>query len=338
LAAPPADPYHRQQPPPGDRTYPPLARHLATLRHRVLHDSRLKIPNDAIYLNVAQHAFEHARYFRWLKRRADICCVFAIHDLLSVDYPEYFPPRNLQLFRRRLNTAFEYADAFITSTQTVRARLEKEIGRVRSRERPIHVQAFASPLEDVPIDPPDVRPPDGNPYFIMIGTIEPRKNHLLVLHIWRELVVACQNAPKLLLVGERGWENEQVMDILDRSVALRSHIVWISRATSKSLAGLLRGAHALLMPSYDEGYGLPLVEALSLGTPVIASDIPVFHEVTQGWAKFISPTDGPGWHAEILRLSHEPDYYQVRREATQQFKMPTWQGYFAGVEQFSASL
>src|SRR5262249_11736919 len=58
---------------------------------RVLHDLRASVPRRAIYLNVAQHAFEHHRFFRWLGHRADVTAVFLIHDLLPLDFPEFFP-------------------------------------------------------------------------------------------------------------------------------------------------------------------------------------------------------------------------------------------------------
>ena len=76
------------------------------------------------------------------------------------------------------------------------------------------------------------------------------------------LVLQDPKAPRLVIVGARGWENEQVADILDRSVALKAHVVEISRLASADLVDLLRGARALLVPSFGEGYGLPVVEAL----------------------------------------------------------------------------
>ena len=112
-----------------------------------------------------------------------------------------------------------------------------------------------------------------SPYFVVLGTIEPRKNHLLLLNIWRRLAEQQRSPPKLVIIGTRGWENEQVLDVLDRSVLVRPHVVEGSGMGDRGLMRLLANARALLMPSFAEGYGLPVVEALSLGTPVVASDI-----------------------------------------------------------------
>jgi glycosyltransferase involved in cell wall biosynthesis len=339
LRAPPRDVFNRRWTPSGQATqYSRARRHFWRAKARILHNSRLTIPDRAIYLNVAQHRFEFPRLFRWLQKRPDQCNVFMIHDLLPLDYPEYFVPSNLHVFRRRLDTACRYADAFLVSTQAVRERLHKELAQRTAPDRPIHVQPFPSPMEGIALHGSTAREQDGHPYFVMIGTIEPRKNHLLLLHLWRLLISQNQNSPRLVIVGNRGWEHEQVIDILDRSKAVNAHVVEVSGLQSADLLRLVGGARALLMPSFDEGYGLPLVEALSIGTPAIASDIPVFREVTQGRATFLSPLNGLAWAEEISRLSFEPRYCRSRRAEAALFEAPTWQGYFSDLEAFFASL
>ena len=148
-----------------------------------------------------------------------------------------------------------HADVFLVSTEAVKACLERELGNQGARARPIHVQPFPSPLEGESVRPAE--PWRGHPYFVMLGTIEPRKNHLLLLHVWRRLVAETPNAPRLVIVGARGWENEQVADVLDRAESLKAHVVEMSRLRSADLVALLSGARALLAPSFGEGYGLP---------------------------------------------------------------------------------
>ena len=338
LAAPP-DPGLRK---PGRQMPTPAAsdrlRRLQQLRGRILNNRALSVPERAIYLNVAQHLFEHPIFFRWLKQRDDLCNVFMIHDLLSLDYPEFFSPPNLDIFRRRLSTAFLHASAFIVSTQSVKRRLEEELHRQGSRPRPVHVLPFPSPLEGGGRASHADMVWLGHPYFVMLGTVEPRKNHLLLLHAWRQLVIENPRAPRLVMVGARGWETEQVADLLDRSAALRGHILELSGVSSPDLVDLLRGARALLMPSFEEGYGLPLVEALSTGTPVVASDVAVFHEVTQERATFLSPLNGEAWRDVIKRMTGDKDYAAERRAEAAKFEPPIWSGYFEELDRFLAAL
>jgi glycosyltransferase involved in cell wall biosynthesis len=300
-----------------------------------------EVPRDAIYLNVAQHMLEHGRYFRWLKDRPDVRPVMFIHDLLPFDLPEQFAATELGYFARRITTAMEYASAFITSSEAVRQRLAEECRRRGRTEAPIHVEPMASMLAGGVQDraPRVGRRLAETPYFVVLGTIEPRKNHLLLLNIWRTLAAGNAPVPKLVIVGARGWGNAQVLDVLDRGRATRPHVIETSALSAPDLLELLANARALLMPSFDEGYGLPLVEALSIGLPVVACDGPVFREVTQGCATFIDPLDGPSWRAAILDLvSRDTDSYRAAVAVAQRFRPPQWLEYFSRIDQFLQTL
>jgi glycosyltransferase involved in cell wall biosynthesis len=296
---------------------------------------RRAVPQDAVYVNVGYHRFEHPRFFAWLGRRPDVAGVFMIHDLLPLDYPEYFAPGEADTFRTRIGTALRYGRAFLVSTEAVRRRLEREIAERGLAPRPIWARPFPSPLADLP------RPASHltrHPYFVVVGTLEPRKNHLLLLHLWRELARGGATPPRLVIVGKRGWENEQVLDLLDRSAALAPHVLEMSDLSSRDLAALISGARALLAPSFDEGYGLPIVEALALGTPVVASESEAAREVSQGRATLLSPIDGAAWRREIERLAGDDAYQASQRARACGFVAPNWRDYFAALDAFLANL
>jgi glycosyltransferase involved in cell wall biosynthesis len=156
-----------------------------------------------------------------------------------------------------------------------------------------------------------------------VGTIEPRKNHLLLLHLWRRLVSEHgETAPQLLIVGQRGWENENVVDLLDRCNALRGHVIELGTVSDTRLTALLRGTRALLMPSFAEGFGLPVAEALAHGTPVLCSDLPALREVGRLVPEYLDPLDTPIWGAAVM------DYAANRssRRDAQIKRLPNWTG------------
>lgn len=339
LAAKPGAPLSLPQGEPPQQSY--LRKHQRSAlmtANRLAHNLKVDIPPGTVYLNIAQHILEKPEKLRWLDSRPDLKKVFYIYDLLSIDYPEYFRPGNLDLFRRRLQTASHHADAFLVSAETVKQRLQEELTRMGAPQRPIHVGHFPSPLEGAVSQA--TRADAGNhPYFVIVGTIEPRKNHLLLLQIWREMAQKNPNAPRLLIVGGRGWECEQVVDLLERAPALKTHVAEISGVPSVHLQQLVRNARALLMPTFGEGYGLPVVEALSVGTPAIASDIPVFREIAQGCATLLSPLDAPAWQNAILDLADEKSAaLQTARAHASRFAAPTWANYFKDIEAFLAEL
>ncbi len=299
--------------------------------------ARRVVPSRAVYINVGYHRFEHPRFFAWLAARPDVDGVFMIHDLLPLDYPEYFEAGETEKFRERISTALRYGRAFLVSTETVRRRLQQEIAARGLAPRPIWAQPFPSPLAEFSVATAPRRAA-GRPYFVVVGTIEPRKNHLLLLHVWRDLAARMAAPPRLVIVGARGWENEQVLDLLDRSEVIAPHVAETSNLTSRELAELMAGARAVLAPSFAEGYGLPIVEALALGTAVVASDTEAAREVSQGHARLLSPLDGAGWAAEIERLSRDDDYHRVLKRRAAGFVAPQWRDYFDSLDRFIAGL
>jgi glycosyltransferase involved in cell wall biosynthesis len=296
-------------------------------------------PERALYLNVAQHRLEHGKHFEWLSARKDVRGVFFLHDLLPLDFPEYWPKGHEDRFARRVETILRHASALITASRSVRERVEKE--RDNRGQPPIPILSCPLPSAFERVDPGGDRDDDlaKQPYFVVVGTIEPRKNHLLLLNVWRRLVGNDAAAPKLVVIGSRGWENEQVIDMFERCAALHDSVRETVHVSSAGLRRLIANSRALLMPSFAEGFGLPIIEALGLGVPVIASDIPVFHEVSQERAVFCDAIDGLGWLQAVEAMSDPNSSLSLSaREAARQFVVRDEAGYFSTVREFLSGL
>ena len=308
------------------------------LQFQLAHHRGTVIPRDALYLNIAQYGFEFARLFAWLETRPDVRGVFFVHDLLPLDYPELFREGYAALFDRRVDTIARHAAALLVSSQTVADRVETELKRRGRTGVPCLVAPLPPPLHAFPAasQPPVA---GGTPYFVVLGTIEPRKNHLLLLQVWRRLVAAGGAVPRLVIVGARGWDNEQVLDHLGRSSKLAPHVLELSGVSTATLQTLVAGANALLMPSFDEGYGLPVAEALAAGTPVVASDIPVFREVSQGRALLIDPLDGRGWQDAVTALAEPGSGLRTTWvKAAASYRAPQQSAFFDAIDRFLARI
>lgn len=253
----------------------------------------------------ARNAREQARF---------ICL---IHDLIPISHPEYARPGGADRHRRRIRTIEAQADAILVNSQATRDALIAHSGAALSG-RPILV----APLGIDRAGAAAAAPPPGRPWFLCLGTIEPRKNHLLLLNVWRSLVerLGPERVPMLLIVGRRGWENENVLDMLDRCPGLAHTVREIGRLPDAELRPLIAGARALLMPSFAEGFGLPVGEALAAGTPVLASDLPAHREVGGPVPEYLDPLDGPAWRAAVTDYAceHSP------RRAAQLDRLAGW--------------
>jgi glycosyltransferase involved in cell wall biosynthesis len=256
------------------------------------------------YLLVSHHHLHQPEAIQAARRKLGAAFVCFIHDLIPIEFPEFGRAREADKHRRRIRTAARFADGFVVNSASTRDALLPFM-REAGREVPLLVAPLG--VHDMPgagagagAELPAAPRTEERPYFLYVGTIEPRKNHLLLFNIWRRLVQELgPAAPRLVLVGQRGWENEMVVDVLERSELLRDHITEHNALPDKQVQALIAGARAVLLPSFAEGYGLPLAEALSAGTPVLCSDLPALREVGGDAPEYLDPLDGLGWAAAI---------------------------------------
>lgn len=288
-----------------------------------------------ILLNITHSGLQQADYPLRV-RRWGLRALYFLHDLIPISHPEYARPDEAARHHRRVQTLLTTGCGLIVNSLDTGRAMERY-----ATEHGLSVPPWiVAPLAPTRLPAPSDQRPLREPYFVVIGTIEPRKNHLLVLHLWRQLVQALgAHAPRLVIIGQRGWECEQVVDLLERCEALRGFVLERPGCDDAELATWLAHAQALLFPSFAEGFGMPLVEALAAGLPVLASDLPAFREVAGDVPDYLDPLDGPAWRQAVLDYTapHSP-----RRAAQcarmQGFTAPTWEAHFARVEGFMREL
>jgi glycosyltransferase involved in cell wall biosynthesis len=283
-----------------------------------------------VYMLVSHHHLEKRRAITRLKRQVRARFVCLIHDLIPIEFPEYALPGQNDKHRRRIETAAALADAIIVNSTVTREGFAPYLARA-GRAPPVAVAPFGVNLTAaLPAEPPPVKPP----YFVCVGTIEARKNHLLLLNLWRRLAEELGDAaPRLVLIGQRGWETENAIDMLERCPALRGVVFERTDVPDDEAARLVQGARALLLPSFAEGFGFPMVEALALGVPVLCSNLAALRENGGDVPEYLDPLDGLGWRSAVIdyALPASPRRAaQLRRLSG--WRAPSWQDHFAAVE------
>lgn len=275
---------------------------------RLSHRFSPSIVNDRTTYVVASHSGlgKVKGGMKRLDPKAAMKRVVYIHDLIPIDFPEYQRPETYGQFTAYLDELFDAPVRVVANSKDTAARMlayAATHGMTLSGTEVIIPTLTFGQATPAAVDP-SVRAvmEDPRPYFVTLGTIEPRKNHLLLLEIWR-MMADRREIPRLCIIGKRGWENENVIDMLERSPIIREHVVEFGGLGDHEVQQLLQGARALLFPSFAEGLGIPLLEADALGVPAIVSDIPVFHEIAPSDTIFLNPIDGLGWMREILARS-----------------------------------
>lgn len=164
-------------------------------------------------------------------------------------------------------------------------------------------------------------------YVIFVSTLEPRKNHQLMLDIWRELhLERGQNCPRLIFVGMRGWGVDNMLHQMDQMNATRDgRILWLQGVKDDFLMHLYAHALFAVMPSYYEGWGLAATEAASFGKICVTANNSAMVEATGGLTPSHHPLDFPAWNLEIRRLIDDSEYRKnLELKITEGFIKRTW--------------
>lgn len=228
--------------------------------------------------------------------------VLTVHDFTYLKYPEtmsFLCRCNLML---RGGSSLRKADVLVAVSESTAAEVRKVVGEkleVRVVPNGIDPKAFF----------PD--PCHGgllvehgrSDYFLTVGSIEPRKNIGIIMDAYEELFQETNgNCPRWVVVYSNTWGSEKLIKRMQEGKAANG-IIMKRNVTTEELRKLYSYAIALLFPSLYEGFGLPLVEAMACGCPVIASDIPICREVCHEAAVFVDTSDGKNFISHLGEIS-----------------------------------
>ncbi|MCX7284510.1 MAG: glycosyltransferase family 1 protein [Novosphingobium sp.] len=239
-------------------------------------------------LDLAAHTLPllEGRLRQW--QRAGVSINIMVYDLLPLSHPAWFSRRLGRNFRRWFRVLARRADRCLCISNATAQDLARHLDAFGAKSPPAIVTtplgadlAASFPSKGVPGDFPDliawVR---GWRTALAVGTIEPRKGHDHLLaafdHLWQ---AEPDGNIALVIVGRAGWKTESLQQQIRTHPEFGKRLMWIEQASDDVLSGLYRECAGLVGASLAEGFGLPLIEALAHGMPVLARDIPVFREV-----------------------------------------------------------
>jgi len=231
--------------------------------------------------------------------------VVSIHDMSFLRFPEFAEQRNYQYLSKRIADTVERADAIITVSEFSAAELRHFFPAAADKVRAVHLAAkdgLHAPNDDVVARTRKKLDLD-RPYLLTVGTIEPRKNIPFLVDVIEKLD---RYEGDLVIAGMPGWKFEPTMERIRTSPAA-SRIRVLNYVEEEDLPALYAGADLFLTASHYEGFGLPPVEAMACGTPVISSTGGSLAEVLSDGAVLIEPFDAECWRDSILHILNDSE-------------------------------
>ena len=233
--------------------------------------------------------------------------VVTIHDLSLLLYPETHREDLVQRARRRLPTMTRVAAHVITDSESVKTEITQHLG--------IPVEKItAVPLAPRPTfqamrkhDAEEVLRRIGieQEFILFVGTVEPRKNLITLVRAFDTLMRETDLRPQLVIAGQKGWLTDELYSYVDQST-LRDRVLFTGYVSDSDLRALYSSCRASVYPSLYEGFGLPPLEAMACGAPVITSRIPVIMETSEGAGILINPTNVPELTGALVQLLTSP--------------------------------
>ena len=231
----------------------------------------------------------HANFFPLAEqlKREGVGIISVIYDLIPLTHPQFCDAGLVKVFNDWFDWIARTADGYVAISTTIRDQVREEmlrrIGAQQVGQRWFDYFHLGSELD---LSEADAKVDRGlldmfqttDPVFLMVSTIEPRKNHTYLLEAF-ELAWATGSKARLCIVGKIGWKCDALIERIRQHPELNRRLFMYNSLSDKSLEHAYSHATALVFPSHVEGFGLPLVEAMQRKLPAMASDIPVFREI-----------------------------------------------------------
>jgi glycosyltransferase involved in cell wall biosynthesis len=247
-----------------------------------------------------------------------------VADVLPETHPEWFRSVPAGLFRAFLRAHLRHSARFVCISDAT-ARSLRAVALDVGETRPLHTATITLgadfPRSDVEVALPTEL--DGLRYLIDVSTLEPRKNHAVLLDAFDSLQRSYPDLA-LVLVGKEGWKTGGLIERLRAHPLFERRLFWYSAVDDALLGTLYSGAFLAVTPSFNEGFGAPVIEALGRGVPTVASDAPALREAGGELAEYFDPLDAADLTRVIERHLFDARYHDGRRALVAGYQAPTW--------------
>jgi glycosyltransferase involved in cell wall biosynthesis len=262
-----------------------------------------------------------------------VCISALCYDILPLTHPQWFGEpagsnEDIKRFRAYWHAMFSCTRKIIVNSNRIRTDVIDYCVAHGLRQADIDVIPLGSDGPQAPAEEPLLAGLETDHFALFVSTIEPRKNHAMLVRVWRKLLaegVPQRHGFKLVFIGRRGWNVDEVLRQLDEPGAFAHTLLHFEQVQDSALERLYQCCAFCLYPSEYEGFGLPVVEAFARGKAVIASNGGSLAEVVGTFSPCLDPTDEDSWNATLRRWIEQPDERsRFERRIAREYVLSTW--------------
>jgi glycosyltransferase involved in cell wall biosynthesis len=287
-----------------------------------------RFPRGSVLLSLA-NSWDYLDY-RYLYRACKhdgLRFISIIYDVIGMELP-FSTPSPPHIYHRHWVEIGHCADALLAISKFSADQYDKYISKPNDLSPRLSHAPLPSFLRErsAEIGTTPVASLAGRSFVMFCSTIETRKNHQLLLHLWDRLkeVFDPEQLPVLVFVGKWGWGTETVRLLSERNYRLRGHLQILDQVSDAELIWLYRNARFTVFPALSEGYGLAAAESLSFNTPVVVATCPALIEATEGLMPALDPLDIVGWFDELQALIRDDCRLEALRAAAARYRGPDY--------------
>lgn len=257
----------------------------------------------------------------------DLPTIVTIHDLSVMLHPEWHPRERIDFFDATFHRGMQRTHHILTVSEFTRQEVIRHVGFSPDRVTAVYngIRPGLRPLPERYVARVKRRLGLPERYLLYLGTIEPRKNVLLLLRAYCSLPSSLRERWPLVLAGGWGWNTTEIADYFER-VARSRGVLHLGYVADEDIPAIYNGARALVYPSLYEGFGLPPIEMMACGGAVLASTAGALVEMVGGQAHLIDPLDEDGWRTALQRVVRDDDWWKsLRMGAEELARRYTWE-------------
>lgn len=247
-------------------------------------------------------------------------------DIIPIMWPQYADKMTRAAFAGYMAACITHGDLFISSTQTNIDYLKALMQQTGvENTAPCHVSWLGVDFKTNAggkVRKSVQEAAESGKYVLMVGTVEPRKNHRLILDAFDKALF--EKGYRLIIAGRIGWNVKELEQRIRKHARLNKELIWIEDANDAEIEYLYQKSFLVAFPSHTEGFGLPIVEALGRGIPVICADHPVMREVGGEWCEYVSATDAEKFISCVEKYGNNDALYQAWKQKVADFKPCSW--------------